>query len=355
MIKTIGILGGGQLGRMSAIAAANLGIKTIIYTPEHNSPASQVASKTIIAPYTDESALMAFCDEVDVVSYEFENIPQTALRIIQRYKEVHPSEDILNVSQNRLREKGWLNENGIATTRWKEAKTPYDIHQFMGLMNLETGVIKTVEFGYDGKGQKIINSKDQIEECWNDLATDTAIFEEKIDFKCEISVIVARNRKKEVGSYPPSVNVHRNHILYQSTAPAPLPDEVLKQAQDIAHSIADKLNLIGVMGIEFFVTQDHTLLVNELAPRTHNSGHWTIDACDCSQFEQHIRSVCDLPLGSFTPHSPAIMTNLIGDDIEQVPELLTQPNVNLHLYGKEEARQGRKMGHYTVLKQSSDV
>lgn len=349
-IRTIGILGGGQLGRMSAMAAARLGLKTVIYTPEKNSPASHVAHKTICAPYTDESALMAFCDEVDVVTYEFENIPVAALRIIQRTREVMPGEYLLGISQNRVKEKTWLNDQGIATARWKEVWNPFDIHQAMKVLMLQSCVLKTTEMGYDGKGQRIINAAADADDAWTALANENLILEEKIDFECEISVIVARDRQKRSGCYAPTLNVHRHHILHTSTAPAPLPAPVLKQAQDIARTIAEKSNLVGVMGVEFFVTKDHRLLVNELAPRPHNSGHWTIDACLCSQFEQHIRAVAGLPLGPFDAHSPAVMTNLIGDEIHDIKPLLTEPDVAVHVYGKDEAKPGRKMGHYTRLK-----
>lgn len=348
-IRTIGILGGGQLGRMSAMAAARLGIKTVIYSPEKNCPAAHVAYKTICAPYTDESALMAFCDEVDVVTYEFENIPSATLRLIQRTREVMPGEHILSFSQNRVREKTWLNDHGIATARWKEVWNPYDIHQAMKILMLQSCVLKTTEMGYDGKGQKIIHTAADADDAWTALANDNLILEEKIDFECEISVIVARDRKQRIGCYAPTLNVHRHHILHTSTAPAPLPAAVLKGAQDIARTIADKSGLVGVMGIEFFVTRDHRLLVNELAPRPHNSGHWTIDACNCSQFEQHIRAVCGLPLGSFEACCGAVMTNLIGEEILDIMPLLTEPDVIVHVYGKDDAKPGRKMGHYTRL------
>ncbi len=348
-VKTLGILGGGQLGRMSAMAAARLGIKTVIFSPERGAPASHVASKTVCAPYEDESALMAFCDEVDVVTYEFENIPSSALRIIHRTRDVLPGEQILSISQNRIREKTWLNEIGVPTARWKEVWTPFDVHQAMKFMMLPSCILKTTEMGYDGKGQKTVNNPAEADDAWTALSNENIILEEKIDFACEISVIVARDRKQKIGCYAPSLNVHRDHILHTSTAPAALPAKILSQAQEIARTIADKSSLVGVMGVEFFVTKDDRLLVNEIAPRPHNSGHWTLDACHCSQFEQHVRAVCGLPLGSFDAHCNAVMTNLIGDEALNVGTLLTDPAVVVHLYGKAEAKAGRKMGHYTTL------
>lgn len=350
MIKTLGILGGGQLGRMAAIEAAKLGIKTIILCPSKDCPAAQVAAKHICADYTDESALHAFMDEVDVVTYEFENIPERALKIIQKQRSVYPRKDLLEIAQNRIREKTWLNENGFATARWKTVKTPFEVFQTMKIFHIDQCILKTAEQGYDGKGQAFIQNESQVAEIWDTLDHSfDIILEEVIPFTHELSVIVARDKKGRTGCYAPSLNEHRNHILYKTTAPAPLPSDILAQAEEVARSMAEKILLIGVMGIEFFLTENGDLLINEIAPRPHNSGHWTIDACYCNQFAQQVRAVCGLPLGSFHHHHNAEMVNLLGQDALTAYEHLHEEHSFVHLYGKDDAKDGRKMGHITRL------
>lgn len=350
MQKTIGILGGGQLGRMSAAAAARLGIKCVIYSPGNDIPASQTANATINADYSDESALRAFADQVDVITYEFENVPLSTVNILQETKSVYPRKDILEISQNRIKEKTWLSENGFETVRWKVVKTPFEIFQAMKIFKIDKCVIKTAQMGYDGKGQAIIESENDVEAAWSKMDhSHDIILEEFIEFDHELSVIVARDMNKNTGSYDPSLNEHKNHILDKSKAPAPLPKPILGQAKILAEQLADKLMLVGVMGIELFLTKTGKLLVNEIAPRPHNSGHWTMDACFCSQFEQHIRAVSGLPLGSFKRHHNAEMINLIGHDVDEIPNYLLEENTVVHLYGKEEIKEGRKMGHINRL------
>lgn len=349
-MKTLGILGGGQLGRMSAIAAAQLGIRVIIFSPEPSSPAAQVSDKHICANYNDESALHAFADEVDVITYEFENVPVSCLTFLQDLKPVYPKKNILEVTQNRIHEKTWLNEHEFQTAKWRVVKTPYEIVQAMQIFHIDQAILKTAEQGYDGKGQIFIKSTDHIEEAWSEMDHSfDIIMEEVIDFEHEISVIVARSQTGHTGCYTPSLNVHENHILKTSVAPAPLPTTILKEAQNIAIRIADQQELIGVIGVEFFVTKTGKLLVNEIAPRPHNSGHWTINGCRHSQFEQHVRTVCGLPLGSFDHIYKTEMTNLLGEDVNDLDDYLKDPHTSVHIYGKEIVSEGRKMGHVTKI------
>ncbi len=349
--KTLGILGGGQLGQMSAIAAEKLGISCVIFTPEENSPAAQVSTHTIIADYTDESALRKFAEQVDVITYEFENIPLETIQFLKTLKPVYPDENLLEVAQDRIREKTFLNNIGIKTAKWKEATSPEIIPTTLGKWNTTECILKTIRFGYDGKGQSRYNKKtDNIRHTWDQLGGTTLIIEEIIPFDCEISIIIARDIKGNTQTYGPMINEHKDHILSRTTIPADLPDETCKRAIEMAKTIANTLNLRGILTLELFLTKDGDLLANEIAPRTHNSGHWSIDACPASQFENHVRAVCGLPLGNATPHSAAEMINLIGDDIEKAKDYEDIEGAFTHLYGKSETRKGRKMGHITILK-----
>lgn len=346
--STIGIIGGGQLGRMMCAAAAELGYHTHVYTPEKNSPAEQVASKTTVAAYEDEKALKRFAESVDVVTYEFENIPHTSLALLEQTVQVSPSATILRLSQHRAREKDFLNRHGISTAPFALVTSAAEAGQ--ARLNIgERGILKTAEFGYDGKGQVSINAKTDCEQAWKALATTEAIYEGYVDFDCEISVIVARNKCSGTVAYPPVLNIHKNHILDTTVAPAPVEKPIRKMAVRIAKEIAEALDLCGILAVEMFVTKEGKVLVNELAPRPHNSGHWTMDACITSQFEQSIRAVCGLPLGSTRRLYNAVMTNLIGEDVHKWREYLEHPNTKVHLYGKTEVRPGRKMGHVTQL------
>ncbi len=354
---TLGILGGGQLGRMSAIAAAQLGISVIILCPEENSPASKVAKHTIIAAYDDKDALKSLSEQTDIISYEFENIPVQTIEYLEslKPKSVLPEKTLLHVSQDRIKEKQFLNENGIETARWKYVKTLDDIKSTAAIWNADGFILKTTRFGYDGKGQikcdtNHIENDLNLEAFLEDTKDQDIIMEDLIDFSCEISVVMARDKDKKSNSYGPMLNDHRNHILHTTTVPSGVSKKTADQALDCAQKIADAVNLTGVLTVEYFVRTDGSVLVNEIAPRTHNSGHWTIDACAISQFENHVRTVCGLPVGSTQRHSDAQMLNLIGDDINNITPYLNDDNACVHLYGKKDARAGRKMGHITTLK-----
>lgn len=352
---TLGILGGGQLGRMSAMAAARLGIKTIIFSDTEKSPAAHVASKTIIAPYNDKKTLDEFKACTDVITYEFENIPvETILYLEEKGAQILPDKSLLDVSQDRIKEKQFLNDLGIETAKWQKIGSAEDLWQ----AGMQDFVLKTTRFGYDGKGQ-IVSSLEECETCdelssfFKNHKDHDLILEEKIDFTDEMSVIIARNEKGQSAIYGPMLNIHKNHILHKTVFPTDFSEDIKQKAHQIAEKIANKINLIGVLTVEFFVCKDGRLLANEIAPRTHNSGHWTIDACPVSQFEQHVRAVCGLPLGSTHAHSDAEMLNLIGDDVKDISNYLKQDNACVHLYGKKDARKGRKMGHVTFLKEKN--
>lgn len=347
---TLGILGSGQLGRMSALAAAELGIKVHIYGPDADSPAEQVAAKSFVGTYTDKKKLRAFANSVDVVSYEFENVPVETARFIQKIKPVYPDDKLLEIAQNRITEKKYLNDIGIPTAKWAPIYSATDIDKAASELGGKNYILKTTRFGYDGKGQTVHKSGDSSKKSFNKLKSDELILEEMVDFKCETSVIIARDKFGKSAIYGPVENVHKNHILHTSTYPAKIDSKVAAKAKRVAKKLADKVGLIGVLGLEMFVTKEGGILANEIAPRTHNSGHWTIDACAVSQFEQHVRTVCGLPVGNPTPHSNAVMTNLIGNDVNKIKNFYETKGACIHLYGKAETRAGRKMGHVTVLK-----
>ncbi|HPD83562.1 MAG: 5-(carboxyamino)imidazole ribonucleotide synthase [Alphaproteobacteria bacterium] len=349
--KILGILGGGQLGRMSAMAAARLGISTHILCPEEGCPASLVTPFFTCADYKNEEALKAFAASVDVIGYEFENIPLKTIEFLKKLKPVYPDSKLLEVSQNRLKEKDFLNSIGIPTAPWAPCYKAEDIEVTLAKWATSKCIIKTARFGYDGKGQIFHRDNDNIHENWAKLNTEEAVIEGVIDFDFEISAIIARDLKGQSVVYPAALNEHKNHILSKTIAPAPIPTELHEKAAEMVTKIADAVDLVGVLTLELFVTKDGELLANEIAPRTHNSGHWTIDACAVSQFENHVRTVCGLPVGDATPHSAAEMINLVGiEDVKSIPKYLDMPHAHVHLYGKTEARDGRKMGHVTILK-----
>lgn len=346
---TIGIIGGGQLGRMAALAAANLGYKTYIYTDSEDGPASQVCDKVIVAPYDDLSAIKKFAKAVDIVTFEFENIPHNSVKELSNNVVVRPSWEILHLSQNRLREKKFMNSIGIGTAPFAEINSADDLQKAFAEIGPKC-ILKTVEFGYDGKGQFKINKETDLTKLWNEIKIGTGILEGMVDFEMEISVIVARGEDGVSQTYSPSENIHKDGILDTTIAPANIDDDLAKEAREIAVKIAEKTNLVGLIAVEMFVTKDKKLLVNEIAPRPHNSGHWTMDACYTSQFEQFIRAVCGLTLGSCDYHSKAEMKNLIGKDYNLWQKYIYEPNAKIHLYGKNEIREGRKMGHVNLLK-----
>lgn len=354
---TLGILGGGQLGRMSAMAAARLGISVIILCPEENTPASHVASEIIIAPYDDKQALKKLSDKTDIISYEFENIPIETIEYIDSLKKnsVFPDKNLLKVSQDRVKEKTFINNLGIETARWKLVTHIDEIQLTAEEWHSNTFILKTTRDGYDGKGQGKFNTHDidNISTFLNETKKYDLIMEELVDFQCEISIIIARDKNGKTALYGPMLNEHLNHILHTTTVPAGLNKNIEEQAIKIANTIATSVNLIGVLTVELFVCHDDRVLVNEIAPRTHNSGHWSIDACSVSQFENHVRCVCGLSVGSSERHSDAKMLNLIGDDINNIDQYMESPNTCLHLYGKKEARVDRKMGHINFIKKLS--
>lgn len=347
--STIGMLGGGQLGRMMALAAAQLGFKVHVFTNEIDGPTEQVCNAVTHADYHNKEALLDFAKQVDVVTYEFENIPVETVNILTGVTNVFPNAKVLEVSQDRLTEKRFINQLDIETAPFKDVSTIEEARTAL----IEIGypaVLKTRRFGYDGKGQAIVKSEDDLENAWKQLNNDSIIIEGFIPFDLEISVVAARGQDGEVVCFSPVENDHKNHILDLSIAPARVNENILNDAIDKATKIINELNYVGVLTVEFFVTKDGPLLrVNEIAPRVHNSGHWTIEACPTSQFEQHIRAVCGLPLGSVEFSGEARMTNLIGDDILQYDQLLKEKGAGVHHYGKNESRPGRKMGHVTRL------
>ena len=343
---TIGILGGGQLGRMTAMAAARLGYRCHIYCPEPESPASQVAAATTVASYDDVPALIRFGDAIDVATFEFENIPAGALRAVATRRPVRPGVKALETAQDRIAEKRFFEREGIATAPWR----PVLDFPALGPALAHIGapaVLKTTRQGYDGKGQaRLLAGTDAIS-AWRSVGSKPSIIEGMVDFEREVSAIVARGIDGETDCYDIVENVHLGGILHTTTAPAPIPPRLAEAAKAMARRAVQALELVGVLAVEMFVTRDGQLLANEMAPRPHNSGHWTIDAAVTSQFEQLVRAVCGLPLGDPARTGNAVMTNLIGDEIEAWPELVKEAGARVHLYGKSEARPGRKMGHVT--------
>lgn len=346
--STIGILGGGQLGRMMAMAATQLGYHTHIYCPEKNPPAEEVSRTTTCAAYEDEASLKAFAKTVDVVTYEFENIPIAPVRWLAAWVPVRPGAALLATTQHRVLEKQAVNRLGIKTAPFTQVTTLEELQKAARIQGLP-GVLKTCRMGYDGKGQIMLDEKADLEKAWAKLKTDDAILEGLVNFSMEISVIVARDSQGHIASYPPVQNIHKHHILAETIAPAPISASLHRKAATMAHTIAQGLDLCGLLAIEMFVTHDDDILVNELAPRPHNSGHWTLDACATSQFTQSIRAVAGLPLGNPAPLCHARMLNLVGSEVNDWQKHATDPNSKLHLYGKSETREGRKMGHVTQL------
>ncbi|MBE87936.1 MAG: 5-(carboxyamino)imidazole ribonucleotide synthase [Rhodospirillaceae bacterium] len=347
--SVIGILGGGQLGRMIAQAAAQLGYRCCIFSDVANSPAEHVSEKTIVAAYTDPSALDTFAASVDVVTLEFENIPEEPVKYLAEKVAVRPGPNVLATAQDRLIEKNFLNKIGIVTAPFESVADLEELEDAVQKVG-RPSVLKTTRFGYDGKGQVKIDVDTRLGTAFSQMGKGPGILEGWVDYALEISVIVARGMDGEIVSYVPVENRHVNHILDTTIAPAGVSPGVAAGAGSIARRAAEALNVVGLLAVEMFVTWDGEILVNEIAPRPHNSGHWTIDACAISQFQQLVRAICGLPLGSAGRHSDAEMKNLIGDEVKVWPEILAEANARLHLYGKSEIRSGRKMGHVTRLK-----
>jgi 5-(carboxyamino)imidazole ribonucleotide synthase len=346
--SVIGILGGGQLGRMTAMAAARLGYRCHVLAPEADSPAADVAAAFTCAGYDDEAALRGFAKCVDVVTLEFENVPVDALDRLAELRPVRPNAAVLRVTQDRLAEKDFVAGLGIPVTAHARVDSAADLRR--AVAELGPGVLKTTRLGYDGKGQVRVDTGSDLVAAVAGLRQEVLIHEAWVDFALELSVVTARSPGGEVASYVPVENRHRHHILDVTLAPAAIAPETAARAVAMAERIAVALDLEGLLAVEMFLARDGRLLVNELAPRPHNSGHWTIDACAVSQFEQQVRAVCGLPLGDPARFADAEMTNLIGDEVARWPELLAEPGARLHLYGKRTARPGRKMGHVTRLR-----
>ena len=383
--KTIGVLGGGQLGRMFAQAAQSLGYRVHVYEPQAGCPAGAVANREVNASYEDAGALLEFARGVDVVTYEFENIPASALAGIAAVVPLHPRADVLHTTQNRQREKAWLRANGFPHVAYAEALDG-DIAAAVGQVGLPC-VVKTADFGYDGKGQMKLTTAADLEQAVAIFRGRRCVVEAWCEFTCELSVIVARSSAGETRAFPVAENIHTHHILDFSIVPARVTAEVAVRAEALAEQIAAKLGVVGLLAVELFLTTAGELVVNELAPRPHNSGHWSLDGCETSQFEQHVRAVCGLPLGGVAVREPTVMVNILGDawyapaadEVDQAgagavgegaganeaargdtkgagerprfpnwSAVLAEPRAKLHLYGKSEPRRARKMGHFTV-------
>ena len=355
--STIGMLGSGQLGKMTAMAAKRMGYRVHVLSPDKDSPAGQVADLEIQADYLDLPAIESFAKNVDVVTLEFENIPTKALEAANLHAPVYPGVKTLWTTQNRAREKSFLCDNGIPTCDFRVVRSLEELKT--ACESVFPGVLKTTEQGYDGKGQRFLRSNDEIEPAWEALQCDEAILESLIDFEYEFSVVAARSSNGEVAAFPTSRNEHHNHILDVSVSPSGLNDQQETQATEIACQIMSHLETVGVLCVEFFQCKDERILVNEIAPRPHNSGHLTIEANVTCQFEQQVRAVCGLPLGSTARIQPAAMANLLGDvwanGEPQWNRVLQMQGVNLHLYGKQNAKPGRKMGHLTATADSAEL
>lgn len=346
-VTTIGILGGGQLGRMLAVAASRLGIKTHIFDPAQNPPAADVAHALTTAAYDDAAALTQFALSVDVISYEFENIPTAALDILDALRPIRPNRAALAISQDRLQEKNFLAQLGLTCAPYAAVRSLRDLQAAIAQVGTPA-ILKTTRLGYDGKGQIRITAPTQATDAHAAMRGVDCVLEGFINFTHEVSVIAARGLDGSVACYDPGENVHLDGILHTTTLPARLTASQRSDAILLAARILNALEYVGVMGVELFVTSQG-LIVNEIAPRVHNSGHWTQNGCAVDQFEQHVRAIAGLPLGDGGRHSDVVMENLIGDDIARLPSFLAARDTAVHLYGKAEARPGRKMGHVNKI------
>ena len=354
---TLGVLGSGQLGRMFAIAARRMGYRVHTYSPDTDSPTGQVADHEVTASYDDLDAVAEFTKQVSVITFEFENVPSATADAAARFAPVRPAGQVLHISQHRLREKTYLREHGFPTTPFRAVRSLTELESALQELGAPA-VLKTAGFGYDGKGQKKIGSLSEAAAAWEGLGTNEAVLEGFVDFRLEVSVVAARGLDGSFASFGLLENAHSNHILDVTVAPARVSPKVVAEAEQIARGVLESLDVVGVLCVEMFLTPDDKLLINELAPRPHNSGHLTFDANVTSQFEQQVRSICGLPLGSTEVLKPAAMINLLGDDWAngepRWADALALPEVKLHLYGKASARPGRKMGHLTAMANSAD-
>ncbi|GAA4438571.1 5-(carboxyamino)imidazole ribonucleotide synthase [Bremerella cremea] len=353
---TLGVLGSGQLGRMFAIAARRMGYRVHVLSPETDTPTGQVADVEVTASYDDLDAVARFAQQVDVVTFEFENVPLTTVDVVSKYVPVRPAGRVLHTTQHRLREKGFLHENGFPVTKFHAIRDAADLDTVAD--ELLPGVLKTAAWGYDGKGQVKVANREELRKAWTEELKQEAILEQMVPFEKEFSVVAARGLDGKVACYAPIENVHTNHILDVSVSPGRLSEKASREAIEITTEVLTKLDVVGVLCVEFFLAPGDTLLINEMAPRPHNSGHLTIDGHVTCQFEQQVRSICGLPLGSTLQMRPVAMVNLLGDVwAEGTPNWVAaceDPDVKLHLYGKHEPRKGRKMGHLAVTADTVD-
>ena len=346
---TLGVMGGGQLGAMFCVAARTMGYRLVVLEPDPHSPAGRIAHKHIQTAFTDTDGLDQLAAECDVITTEFENVPAESMRYLATKRPVYPSADVLEVAQNRNREKEYARKAGLTPAPSHPIFNEQDIDQAIAVTGLPA-ILKTATLGYDGKGQFVVDTEEQLKQAFEQTGGVECVLEKKIALKKEVSVIVARNPRGETAVYPVGENEHRNGILDCTIVPARVENSILEKAKDQALKLVDELDYVGVLAVEFFVDTDNNLLFNEMAPRPHNSGHYTLNACVTSQFAQQARVMCGLRPGDVSLLSPIVMVNLLGDLWDPDWEiLLSQPNVKLHLYGKKEARPGRKMGHYNVL------
>ncbi len=350
---TLGMLGGGQLGRMFVHAAAAMGYRVIVLDPNSSSPAGEIAHLHLQAKYDDAHSLKALAQECEVITTEFENVPAEVFEHLEKTCQVSPSARALDLAQDRIKEKQFSESLNISPTPFHAVSNEQDIQQAFATLEAPL-ILKTTRLGYDGKGQAIVKNEQDCLEKWNELERVDCVLERKIDLASEVSVVLARSRNKELSFFPVAENVHRDGILFTSTVPAKVNESIQNLAKSHAQKIAENLDYCGVLAVEFFIDTEGNLYFNEMAPRTHNSGHYTMDACYTSQFEQQVRAICGLPLGDTSAHSAVTMVNILGDLYDakdQQPDWsrVMGENVKLHLYGKHQARPGRKMGHFNYL------
>lgn len=351
--STLGVLGGGQLGRMFCMAARNMGYQTVVLDPDKDSPAAVVADRHIQASYTDSEALQKMAELCDAITTEFENVPAESLEFLSQHKPVHPSAQAVAIARHRIQEKKYATQAGLDPAPYAQIASVADFSAAIEITGFPA-IIKTTTLGYDGKGQQVVNQLSELERSFQNLGEVECVLERKMDLALEISVLLARNSQGDIACYPPAENEHRNGILHQSIIPARVGSELSDKARLQAMGLANTMNYVGVLAVEFFITTDNQLIFNEMAPRPHNSGHYTMDASITSQFEQQVRAMCDLPPGDARLLSPVVMINLLGDlwPVDWA-HCLANPALKLHLYGKNEAREGRKMGHFNLL--ASDI
>jgi 5-(carboxyamino)imidazole ribonucleotide synthase len=350
-------MGGGQLGRMFAIAARRMGFRVHTFSPEPDGPAAQLSDFSTVAEYRDEAAVRKFAQQIDLLTFEFENIPAETIEWCADYVPVRPNASVLHTAQHRLREKEFLSQHGFPVAAYQSIRMRAELGPALQTIGTPA-ILKTAGFGYDGKGQQFIDGSKTADELWANRPGDELVLERAIEFEREISVIVARAPNGTTETFPVSENIHRNHILDVTIVPARVGDSIAREAAELACSVTEKLDVIGLLAVEMFQQPRDGLLVNELAPRPHNSGHWSIEGCVTSQFEQHVRAVCGLPLGSTKLLRPTAMANLLGevwsDGEPDWAAALQTPNIHLHLYGKRAPRPGRKMGHVTATADTTD-